>query len=207
MSTDETRIQSECDKGYGIQDALSRHPLVLAAPIPDAILRHRRKHSWAQKAIVLASVLIIVFELMPLGIGVWRAASHGTLWVSHCDLEITFVVMDADTGDPVSGAAVRVVHAELARDRENLPSFTTDTNGTAIHWCRGVTCSGSSNTVMPWRNTFGAQLPSWMVQAVAPNYGEGEIQELRGKPNWVRHKNGGHAAVTIPLALRRLPAP
>jgi hypothetical protein len=202
MSTNDTRIQTDCGQGHRVQAAPSSPPRVLESSDPDTIpLRRKRDTRVWQGIVVVMLVMVVLMLLFEAGL-VFR-------WQGSIDLRITFVVTDADTGAPIPGAAVHVVSADDSGYRNIVPfTFTGDAQGAARHWYRGIRCGGSSYPAMPWRDTWGATTPSWCYYAVASNYCDGELQQgMSESPKLVRSGNGSYATVTVPLTLRKLPPP
>ncbi len=80
-------------------------------------------------------------------------------WVGRTDLEVGFMVTDAETGLPISNATIRVrtEAGGFCDDREQR-SFTiaTDANGLAKHICTNCMCFGSRSA---FENTFVVHLP------------------------------------------------
>jgi hypothetical protein len=202
MSTDETRIQNERGKGHGIQEAPSS-PLVLFHPDPDAIILRRRNYSGTLQG---AAVAI----LLALGLLFLLIATMRVYWIGRTDLHVVFVVMDEENGVPIPGATVQV-HSKGGFYAEPDPQdvkLTADGIGTARHWCRRTTCCGHSNGILPFGGSYCVYLPYWSFQASAPGYAQGE----KGSLDTTAHqrlvkRRKKDAVLTIPLTLRRLPAP
>jgi hypothetical protein len=134
------------------------------------------------------------------------AACQKVYWVGFTDVEITFVVIDADTGQPIPGATVQV-HSEggFCEDQE-VKDFrlTTDPEGVAARRCRECMSFGRANPLLPYRNTFGVHLPLWEFGVSAPGYASS------GKA-WVgdygpARRRKADAALAINVPLHRLPA-
>jgi hypothetical protein len=93
---------------------------------------------------------------------------HGTI-----NLEIVFLVADADTGRPVEGATVLVHQDSPTRgpsgekwgEKFGLP---TDKDGAARRVCHRLT--GEHSSGLGFTNTWSVDLPSWFCWVTAPGY-------------------------------------
>jgi hypothetical protein len=125
-------------------------------------------------------------------------------WVGRRDVEVTFVVTDSVTGQPVPGATVRVHEWNDYSERETDFRLTTDSGGTATCLCRHCRAWGTKPLFL--RGTFAIRLQSWSFQASAPRYASGErsqftLETLRA----VRRAEDDGGTLTVPLVLERLP--
>src|SRR5579871_6044427 len=114
---------------------------------------------------VLAGLVLLI----PLGLLSPNVLSlgHGH-WVGVRDLEITFRIVDADTGLPVKQAKVHVFHEDtnFCKNREKIPfSLVSDDDGIVRHLSRQCLCFGTESGFGPWReDTFAIHIPGWCFQ-------------------------------------------
>lgn len=95
----------------------------------------------------------------------------GTYWVGFKDLEITFLVTNAETNLPIARAIIDVPESKRAFCDECNDAFklVTDVRGTAKRMCKNCMCFGSSGLPGRW-NSFGTHVPSWVYHASAPGF-------------------------------------
>jgi hypothetical protein len=120
------------------------------------------------------------------------------LWVGNGDLEVEFVVVDADTGAPVEGAEVTVDaigewHAGADKERE-AGGFTlrTDGSGSARRVCRDTKVVGE-DSALGFTNHRSVYMPYWSFHVSAPSYLTSEAAildqpEYRRAVRWVGHR-------------------
>lgn len=134
--------------------------------------------------LVVGLILVIVALLV-------LPAAQTIHWVGYTDLEIEFVVTDAETDIPVPAATV-YVHSEggfyAERERQDF-ELTTNEVGTVTRLCKDCMCFGTSG----WNiDTYVVHLPDWYYRVSAPGYVESALTALdvlenvqqvqRGKP-------------------------
>jgi len=99
---------------------------------------------------------------------------HRIHWVGSKDLEITFVVTDAEDGLPLADAKVKILDEETSfcSNRGKAPfDLVTGPDGTATHLCEHAMCFGTEGWSLTGRiDTFAIHLPGWMVGVEAPGY-------------------------------------
>jgi hypothetical protein len=122
-------------------------------------------------------------------------------WVGHCDIDIGFVVVDANTGSPIPNATIHI-RADghgFCKDREpSVFMLDCDANGYASQMDKCM-CFGTSRL---FSNSFGMHLPHWWYSASAPGFTDSEQAFLDDGENNRRVKRGKPAAslsVTVPL--------
>jgi hypothetical protein len=130
-------------------------------------------------------------------------------WVGHTDLEIEFVVRDAETGEPIPDATIQV-HSEgglyAERQRQDFV-LETDEAGRAKRMCQRCLCSGRSGWMI---DTYHVAVPEWSYRASAPGYAASESAELGVQEKVKRSRRGSRTArltVEIRLAKRGGSAP
>ncbi len=104
------------------------------------------------------------------GIVLLFTVGQAITWVGHTDLEVRFVVTDANSGQPIPNATVHV-RAEPGGFCENSDpkefELTTDENGHATHLCKNCMCFGSNSL---FEDTFAVHLPWWWFRVMADGY-------------------------------------
>ncbi len=90
------------------------------------------------------------------------------LWLGSTDLEITILVYDAATEQPIPGAKIKVnvMDSRDEQDREFI--LVTDAIGRATKE-RECTCCGTRSG-LKFTDTFSVHLPDWTYQVTAPGY-------------------------------------
>jgi hypothetical protein len=136
-------------------------------------------------------------------IGLFGSVGTTTYWVGQTDLQIEFVVTDADTRRPIGGATVHV-HSELGfcleKDGQDF-TMKTDAEGRIIRLYHHCMSGGRESWI---RKTWGVSLPLWMFHATAPGFADGEKIDLRARYHrQVRRGDGGPATLVVPIALRK----
>jgi hypothetical protein len=122
----------------------------------------------------------------------------------HTEVEVEFLVSDAETGEPVPGATVEVSGPGLEAgegSQEGEVRLVTDEGGMARRRCR---CTWYAER--GWlKSSFVIILPGWLFRASAPGYEptkEKQFTEEQGRQT--RRQDGGRA-FTVPVALHKLP--
>ncbi len=131
-------------------------------------------------------------------------------WVGHTDLEIEFVVTDAETGLAIEGATIRQVDPEgglYHEEGEKSFSLNTDARGMARRTCKHVMCSGG-HSGLGFGETYGVDLPLWYYQISAPGYETTGVISLHEIENVrrVQRIGRGQAKLIAPTALRKVMA-
>jgi hypothetical protein len=148
---------------------------------------------------------LCVIAAVPLA--VWGYDRMGMIaWVGGTDLEIVFVLTDADTGEPIRGAKL-LVHSEggFYKEREEKEfSLVTNEMGTASRVCHNTMCCGKQSNLR-FTDTFGVYLPDWFVSPSAPGYEAGETFFLDDVPyqRQVQRLAPGRTRLMVPLRLHR----
>jgi hypothetical protein len=97
-----------------------------------------------------------------------------TVWVGFTDLEVEFVVTDADNGKPIDGATI-FISAESGgyceeQDKKQF-QLTTQSDGIAKRLCKQCMCFGT----VGWNvDTFMVHLPKWHFFAATRGYRQSE---------------------------------
>jgi hypothetical protein len=104
-------------------------------------------------------------------------------WVGGTDLEIEFVVADAETAQPIPGATIHIRAEEggfcKERDKQEF-TLKTDAEGRVRRLCEDCMCFGTSG---PFTDTFAVHLPYWQFQVSAAGYTDSDwidIDTFRG---------------------------
>lgn len=126
-------------------------------------------------------------------------------WVGHTDLEVRFIVTDAETGRPVAHATIHI-RAESGGfcDDPQSAKFTikTDKNGHAKRLATNCECFGSRGT---FEDTFGSHVPPWSFHASAAGYSATIPADLDVRKHARRVQRGGpFATLSVPIRLRRI---
>lgn len=104
-------------------------------------------------------------------------------WVGGTDLEVVFVVVDDESGEPIRGATVAVnsgggfyLEEDQQRDREPF-ALQADDKGEARRVCRQTRCVGRYGY---WGlvDTFAVYVPEWQIEASAPGYAKRPIASM-----------------------------
>jgi len=129
------------------------------------------------------------------------------VWVGQTDLQVVFIVSDAETKKPVPSAVVEFRKDEEGNDfcreecDEARDSFTTDATGRlARHWT-GCMCSGRRSWVR--NDTFSLRLPGLWVRASAPGYATGKWTYLDDRSyRCAVKREEGFATLEVNIPLR-----
>ncbi len=99
-------------------------------------------------------------------------------WVGSKDLEIIFLVLDADSGGPVKSAKVEVLYEEtnFCSNRPEVPfTITAGEDGTVHYLGKQCMCFGTEGGSGRWKkDTFAIHIPGWYVRVGAPGYRDSE---------------------------------
>ena len=100
-------------------------------------------------------------------------------WVGSTNLEIEFLVTQADTGQPVQGAEIAVwSEGGFYRERADRQfSLLTDEQGKARRVCHESMCFGTQSGLR-LTDTYVVHLPWWNFRVSAPGYWTRELTSL-----------------------------
>lgn len=110
----------------------------------------------------------------------------GIQWVGSTDLDVEFVVSDADTGGPVAGASVEIDQEAggFCHDWDAKHfRLVTGPDGVVSRRCLSCMCFGTKSM---WKDSFVVHLPDWTFAVSAEGYvptGPIELDE----PSYQRH--------------------
>jgi len=156
-------------------------------------------------AVLLNLGLLLTVVLVVAAVGWYRERSQTIQWVGHKELEIEFVVTDADGGRPIPQATISIPAEKggfCGDDRdEKRFTLTTDTNGVVKQSCGLCMCFGTKG---PNVDTFATHLPYWWFQASAPGYSTSQ-EEYIDEIEYRRLVRRGEtvARLTVTIALRK----
>lgn len=129
------------------------------------------------------------------------------MWVGHTDLDVVFLISDAETGKPIPGAQIEIKQ-ERGGFYENTDamefSLITSDTGFASRECRFSMCFGSSS-LLTINNTFVVHLPLWTFRVRAENYRASDWIWL-DKSEYIRQakRNGdGKSKLVVPISLTK----
>jgi len=122
-------------------------------------------------------------------------------WVGHTDLVVRFVVVDAESAEPISGATVVIQNEGGFCGKRDPREFTivTDANGIAQHVCKSCMCFGSRSA---FEDTYFVHLPWWDYHAASEGYLDSKTEFLDLPVNMQqvqRHAESASISVTIRL--------
>jgi hypothetical protein len=155
-------------------------------------------------AMIFLLIFLLVFGLLLLPVSIQKIC-----WDGGTPLEITFVVTDADSGQPIANAKIEVIHQEYSfcEPRMDVPfTLLTDRKGIAKYFAKVCPCSGTETWT---QNTFVVYLPGWHIQFSAHGYVRPDIFFLdepeQQKRVQRRHRNEP-TRLKVPIQLHSLPA-
>jgi hypothetical protein len=124
-------------------------------------------------------------------------------WVGSTDLDVEFVISDADTGRPIAGAAVDIEQEEggFCSDKDAKQfRLVTGPDGTATHRL-GCMSFGITST---WKDSFSVHLPHWTFVVSADGYRPSEPVEL-DQPLYERQveRRQGSARLRVPVTIKQ----
>lgn len=114
--------------------------------------------------------LLVIACLLPLVI--WGYDHFQTTqWASKTDLEVEFVVTEADSGAPIPGARVEVQSQGGFYDEKEKQEFAlaADSEGTARKECRNSLTSGTRSGLR-FTDTSSVNLPWWKYRVSAAGF-------------------------------------
>jgi hypothetical protein len=131
-------------------------------------------------------------------------------WVGFRDLEITFLVVDADSGDPISAAVIDIPKTRegLCQGCEGPFRFVTNQQGVAKHLCKHCMCSGFSGWRLFFRHveSFGSHTPGWVFDVSAPGFQKiGEEHLFKDEILRTMRRGDQFATMEVAIQLHRLP--
>lgn len=153
----------------------------------------------ANKSLLFASAGIFVAGLVA-----FFAFGETIKWVGHTELEVRFVVTDAETGQPIPNATIHI-SAEPGGFCDDPPqpefTITTDQGSHAKHVTTNCICFGSKGT---FEDTFTSHLPQWSFHATATGYSETDPAYLDVTENARQVQRGDpFATLSVPIRLRQ----
>jgi hypothetical protein len=103
-------------------------------------------------------------------------------WVGNIDLEVEFIITDASTGSPISGAHIDVLSEGGFYDgghKHEWEQFimVADSEGRTSKECRNSMCCGIQSGLR-FTDTFAVHMPWWLFRATAPGYESSEREGL-----------------------------
>lgn len=128
-------------------------------------------------------------------------------WVGYVDLQIEFVVIDAETRKPVPRARLEIISEEVGLKENNQKQFVVDgdTGGSArpklIEDCM---CSGVSSG-LHFSDQFAVRIPYWRYRASADGFKTSEWEDLyrsEMKKN-IERVSPQYAKILVPVRLER----
>jgi hypothetical protein len=129
--------------------------------------------------------------------------SQTVAWVGDKDLDVRFVVTDAETGKPISGAQVHILQVgggfcdKCQEEKEFI--LTTGPDGSVNYSCGKCMCFGKSG----WRiDTFGIHLPTWVLNVSADGYVANELTDVNSYQRTI-DRGDKVATAEIPISLGR----
>jgi len=183
-------------------EAISEIPFV-RSEIAEPILHHPPRSRPSRLVLILICGLTLVIVLFCLGL---RAQTIH--WVGAQDLEITFLVTDAESDQPIKGAKIEVLRDEVnfCEKRETIPfHLDTDANGIAISFEKQCMCFGTEGWSWKGRiDTFGMHVPGWLLRVSAPGYKTTEPFWLHSEES-IRNLDRGtdFAKLKVPMKLQK----
>jgi hypothetical protein len=153
-----------------------------------------RLRGWKIIGAGLAFLLLVAIFLPP---------RTSIAWDGFTDLDVEFVISDADTGRPVAGAAVDIEQEAggFCRDRDAKQfRLVTGPDGTATHRCLDCMCSGTTRM----KDSFAVHLPYWTFAVSADGYRPSEPVEL-DQPLYERQveRRQGSARLRVPVTIKQ----
>jgi hypothetical protein len=185
-------------------EAISEAPFVTSESVTGSEVRPPRSRRF-RLGIILAVALGLAIVLYCLDLHFRRNRIY---WVGQRDLELTFIVADAETDQPIKGAKIEVLDEEtnLCERRGKPPfHFNTDANGIAISFHKQCMCFGTLG--WSWRgriDTFRIHIPGWVLRVSAPGYKTTEPFWLESEETFRNVDRGtDFATLKIPVKLQK----
>ena len=141
--------------------------------------------------------------MLVVGLVAFFAFSQTIKWVGHTDIELGFVITDANTGQPIPDATIHF-RTELGGFCDERPQknfeITTDEHGRATELAKNCMCFGSKGIL---EDTFGSHLPNWWIHVTATGYSTTEPTYLDNAENARRvQRCEAFATLLVPIRLR-----
>jgi hypothetical protein len=128
------------------------------------------------------------------------------LWDGHTDMEIEFVVTDAETGAATPDARIEIESDESYCDERDQREFTLTTNadGVASSISHTVFCGGTRSG-LGITESYDFLLPHWRYRVIAAGYMPREAVRLEGSTNAhdVERLGPRQSRFVVPVALRK----
>lgn len=139
-------------------------------------------------------------------VGLVGAFAQTIEWVGQTDVEVRFVVTNAEAGQPIPNAAVHITAAESGGCCDDAPqpefTITTDQSGFAEYRATNCLCFGSKG---PFKDTFTSHLPQWSFHVTAAGFFATDPEYLSARENVSRVQRGGSfATLSVPVRLRKI---
>jgi hypothetical protein len=153
----------------------------------------------ARKSLVFGSAAILV-----VGFVAFIVFGQTMKWVGHTDLEVRFIVTDAETGRLIRNATIHI-RAESGGFCDDSPqrefTIATDENGEAKQFATNCMCFGSKGA---FEDTFASHLPQWSFHATASGYSETDPANLNVSENSRQVQRGDpFATLNVLIRLRK----
>lgn len=151
-----------------------------------------------QKAVFLGLAIAVLLAITALATGV-PVTKKGT---GTMDVEVSFVVTDATSGDPIGNAIIKLREGDSEDDAASAEQIvlSTDRSGIARQVIRKCRVYGSSGVL---ENETVVALPRWDCEVRADGYSEvsGNVYQLKRRP--VAECEGELAKVSVPIRMVR----
>jgi hypothetical protein len=157
------------------------------------ITKYRKPLQWVVGGLIVLLILMIYFVV-----------SIKIHWVGSTDLTVEFITIDADTGQQIAGAKIKI-HSDGGFYKEREPrdfELTTGGDGTAQYQCLNSMCFGTSSMLT---NTFAVHLPWWNYIVSAPGYQLSEriYLDTSESARQVKRIGLGVSKLVVPITLHR----
>lgn len=157
-----------------------------------------------QKRTAYSSLFLASVAILAVGLVAFFALGQTVKWVGRTDVEVRFVVTDAQTGQPIPNAVI-YIRAEPGGfcDDPPVPKFaiTTDRNGHATQVATHCMCFGSKGA---FEDTFASHLPPWWFHVTSTGYSATEPTYLDAADDARQVQRGEpFATITVPIRLRK----
>lgn len=153
------------------------------------------------RSLLFASAAILV-----VGLVAFFALGPTINWVGHTDIEVRFVITDAETGQPIPNAMVHICAeaGAFCDDPQQLEfTITADKDGHASQLATNCMCFGSKGT---FKDTFASRLPKWSFHATATGYSAAEPAYLDVAKNARQVQRGDpFATLSVPIRMQKTP--
>lgn len=156
-----------------------------------------------KKRLLLSVGAIAIF----VAIFVWLYdRSQMIAWVGGTDLEIEFVITDANSNTLIPGAQIEIHSEGGLYDEKYKQDFVlvADSNGMARKVCHGSMCFGKTSG-FGFTDSYAVHLPFWYFKVTAPGYEPSELVEL-DSPEYARQARETpprRAKLVVPITLQK----